>query len=110
MKELFRPALAAALSGALLCLLAGCASGAAKGQAAEPETKQPVAHRNAADDLLLAVDFQNVYLPGYDWACPGMPEAMKNTIKLLDAPNAPDCLMTRYLPPEDPVPGFAGLF
>ena len=32
--------------------------------------------RNAAEDLLLIVDFQNVYLPGYEWACPSMPEAV----------------------------------
>lgn len=40
---------------------------------------------------------------GCDWACPGMPEAMKNTIKLLSAPDVPDYLLTRYLPTEDPV-------
>ena len=27
-----------------------------------------LARRNVSEDLLLIVDFQNVYLPGYDWA------------------------------------------
>ena len=65
--------------------------------------KREIARRNAAEDLLLAVDFQNVYLPGYDWACPAMPEAMKNTIKILDAPRGPDYILSRYLPPDNPV-------
>jgi len=61
------------------------------------------ARRDASEDLLLVVDFQNVCLPGYDWECPGMPEAMKNTIKLLNASNAPDYLLTRYIAPSEPV-------
>ena len=61
------------------------------------------ARRNAAEDLLLVVDFQNVYLPGYDWGCPAMPEAMRHTRAILDAPDAPDFLLTKYVPPTDPV-------
>ena len=41
--------------------------------------------RDVSEDLLLVVDFQNVYLPGYDWACPGMPAAIENTMELMDA-------------------------
>ena len=52
--------------------------------------------RNAAEDLLLIVDFQNVYLPGSYWSCPGMPDAMRNTLAVLSAPNAPDYLMTAF--------------
>lgn len=66
-------------------------------------TKQNIAHRNAAEDLLLVVDFQNVYRPDCDWGCGAMPEAMKRTIRILDAPNAPDYILTRYLAPTDPV-------
>ena len=62
-----------------------------------------IAHRNASEDLLLVIDFQNVYLPGGDWACPAMPEAMRSTRKILDAPNAPDFVLTRYIAPEAPV-------
>ena len=58
------------------------------GYATGEETAAP-APRNAAEDLLLIVDFQNVYLPGYDWACPDMPEAMANTISILIDPEAP---------------------
>lgn len=86
----------------LLCLLTGCSAGASEEQNTEPEAGQPVAPRNAADDLLLIVDFQNVYLPGYDWGCPGMPEAMKNTVRLLNDENAPDYILTKYIAPADP--------
>ena len=89
--------------GLLLCLLAGCSAGAAENLKSEPEAGQPVTPRNAADDLLLVVDFQNVYLPGYDWGCPGMPEALKNTIRLLNDENAPDYILTKYIAPADPV-------
>ncbi len=60
------------------------------------------ARRDASKDTLIVVDFQNVYLPGYDWSCPSMPEAMKNTMKILDAPNAPDFIMTKYIAPANP--------
>lgn len=59
--------------------------------------------RNVSEDLLLIVDFQNVYLPGYDWACPSMPEAMKNTVKILDAAPALDYVMTKYIAPTEPI-------
>ena len=72
------------------------------GYATGEETAAP-APRNAAEDLLLIVDFQNVYLPGYDWACPDMPEAMANTISILINPEAPDYLMTAYIAPTEPV-------
>ena len=59
--------------------------------------------RNAAEDLLLIVDFQNVYLPGREWACPSMPKAMENTRRLLDAAGAPEYVMTKYVAPAAPV-------
>lgn len=48
------------------------------------------------------MDFQNIYLPGYDWACPSMPAAMEHTMKLLDAQCAPECVMTKYVAPAEP--------
>ena len=36
-------------------------------------------------DLLLVIDLQNVYLPGEEWACPSMPEAVKNIAKIIDS-------------------------
>ena len=72
---------------------------------AGPGTCEGAAHpgsRNAAEDLLLIVDFQNVYLPGSYWSCPGMPDAMRNTLAVLSAPNAPDYLMTAFIAPEEP--------
>ena len=59
--------------------------------------------RDPSRDLLLVVDFQNIYLPGYDWACPSMPQAMANTMRILDDENAPNCVMTRFLAPDEPL-------
>ena len=67
------------------------------------EGEKTLMRRDASEDLLLLVDFQNVYLPGYDWACPSMPEAMKNTIRLLDAAQVPDYVMTKYIAPTEPI-------
>ena len=98
-----------------LCLIpaltAGCAQGKARADGAPPEETQapapaPVSAPEPRDpslDLLLVVDFQNVYLPGNDWACPSMPQAMANTMRILDDENAPDCVMTKFLAPEAPV-------
>ena len=58
--------------------------------------------RDSKKDLLLAVDFQNVYLPGEEWACPGSIKAIENTLKIIRAKNAPDVLITRYMAPADP--------
>jgi nicotinamidase-related amidase len=95
---------AAILTGLLPGTLTGCASG--RTEAAPPDSKEEervISPRDAGDDLLLLVDFQNVYLPGYDWACPSMPEALKNTVRILEAPGAPDYVMTRFIAPADPV-------
>ena len=58
-------------------------------------------------DLFLVIDFQNVYMPGQEWACPSLPEVIKNTRKLLEAGNSvntpPDILFTKYLASEAPV-------
>ena len=88
----------------IAALLAGCAEkGAEPAPAAAAEEPRSVAHRDVRDDMLLIVDFQNVYLPGNEWACPSMPEAMENTIRILESPNAPDYIMTRYIAPAEPV-------
>ncbi len=68
----------------------------------EQEAATTAARRDVSEDLLLIVDFQNVYLPGYDWACASMPRAMENTRRLLDAANAPDFVMTKYVAPAAP--------
>ena len=88
----------------LVLVLSGC--GTAKAEtppAAAPAEAAEIVHRDAAEDLLLIVDFQNVYLPGNQWACPSMPQAMENTVKILEAPNAPDYIMSAYIAPVDPV-------
>ncbi len=36
-----------------------------------------------ADDLILVIDMQNVYLPGSPWACPGMPGAADNIRRII---------------------------
>lgn len=56
-------------------------------------------------DLLLIIDMQNVYLPGYPWACPSMPSGARRIQSLLDAPacgNAYDVIFTRYIASEHP--------
>ena len=53
-------------------------------------------------DLLLVIDMQNVYLPGQEWACPSMPDAIRNIRALLDAENVGDTVLTRFVAPEDP--------
>ena len=91
MKRTLRAVVAALLLPALLgCLTPVLASG-------EAET------RDVSGDLLLLVDFQNVYMPDNAWACPSMPEAVENTRKILDEENAPDYVMTRFVAPPDPV-------
>ena len=59
--------------------------------------------RDRTKDLLLAIDFQNVYLPGEEWGCDGSPEAIRNTLRILETPGAPDALITKYMAPEHPV-------
>lgn len=53
-------------------------------------------------DLLLVIDFQNVYLPGYDWACPGMDTAVANVCSLLDRWDRGPVIFTQYLPAAEP--------
>ena len=55
-----------------------------------------------SSDLLLVIDFQNVYLPGNDWACPSMPGAIEHTRQLLSS--SPSCrvLFTQYLAARTP--------
>ena len=60
-------------------------------------------HHDSAEDLLVIVDFQNVYLPGKPWACPTMEQAMANTVKIVKSPYAPEYVLTRFAAPENPV-------
>lgn len=55
------------------------------------------------NDLLLVIDMQNVYLPGEEWACPSMPEAIKNIRSLMDANIIKRTVFTRFTAPEKPV-------
>lgn len=94
----------------IICLISllvfQCAFGKKEiGDSQEPlpmTAKQTPAPRDPSRDLLLVVDFQNVYLPGYDWACPTMPEALNNTIRILNADTCPDCIMTKFVAPTNP--------
>lgn len=45
------------------------------------------------DDLLLAIDFQNVYLPEQEWACPTIRKALENTLDILMAESAPEYIL-----------------
>ena len=58
---------------------------------------------NSGDDLLILIDFQNVYLPGQPWACPTMEKAIENTLRIISAPGAPDYVLTQYIAPDAPV-------
>lgn len=62
-------------------------------------------------DLLLVIDFQNVYLPGQPWACPASPKAIGNIQRILDRAARPqesenpasiDVMFTRFIAPEQP--------
>lgn len=56
-------------------------------------------------DLLLIIDMQNAYMPGQPWACPSMPSALRQTLRLLDAPFAGKCydvIFTRFIAPSRP--------
>lgn len=83
------------LAGAMLCSLCACGEKREEGPA--------MIRHDKSEDILLLVDFQNVYLPGREWACPTVEKAMENTLALVADPNAPDYVMTRYMAPENPV-------
>ena len=55
------------------------------------------------NDLLLVIDMQNVYLPGQEWACPRMPEAMENTLRLIHSGRVGNILFTQFMAPDRPV-------
>ena len=84
-----------------LAVIASVFSGRTVRAAAADESPE-LRHRDVRDDMLLIVDFQNVYMPGNEWSCPSMPEAMANTVKILGSPHAPDYIMTRYIAPSEP--------
>lgn len=49
-------------------------------------------------DLLLVVDIQNVYLPGYPWACPSINKKIDKIKILLDF--GIPAVFTRFVPPK----------
>ena len=55
------------------------------------------------NDLLIIVDMQNVYLPGEEWACPSVPEAIKNIKNLLDREIIRKVVFTKFVKPQNPV-------
>ena len=55
------------------------------------------------NDLLLAIDFQNIYLPGQEWACPSMPGSIENVRKLITSGQIGHILFTQYLAAQQPV-------
>lgn len=58
---------------------------------------------DSSEDLLLLVDFQNVYLPGQAWACPTMEQSIENTLKIITFPGSPDYILTKFIAPQNPV-------
>ncbi len=54
-------------------------------------------------DLLLVIDFQNIYMPGQEWACPFMPQAMENTCRIIDTGKVKEVLFTQFLAAAQPV-------
>ena len=58
---------------------------------------------DSSDDLLILIDFQNVYLPEKPWACPTMEQAIENTLNIIHSPDSPDYVLTQYIAPADPV-------
>ena len=54
------------------------------------------------NDLLLVIDFQNVYLPDQEWACPSMPASIENVRKLIASGQVGHVLFTQYLAAEHP--------
>lgn len=61
------------------------------------------ARYDSREDLLILIDFQNVYLPGQPWACPTMEQSIENTLRILRSPGAPDHVLTKYMPSANPV-------
>lgn len=53
-------------------------------------------------DLLIVIDFQNVYLPGNPWACPNTMQAAANTCALIDSGKIDSVIFTRFIAPEQP--------
>ena len=64
--------------------------------------KKEFPRHDRREDMLLVIDFQNVYLPGRPWACPAMEQAAENTLKLIGSRGAPEYVVTKYMPPENP--------
>ena len=60
-------------------------------------------HYDSSEDLLILIDFQNVYLPGKPWACPTMEQAIENTLNIICSPESPDYVLTQYIASPDPI-------
>ena len=58
---------------------------------------------DSSEDLLILIDFQNVYLPGKPWACPTMEQAIENTLNILHSPDSPDYVLTQYIASQKPI-------
>lgn len=58
---------------------------------------------DSSEDLLILIDFQNVYLPGNPWACPTMERSVENALRIINSSNAPDYVLTKYIAPAEPV-------
>lgn len=54
-------------------------------------------------DLLLLIDLQNVYLEGEPWGCCRTGEVCVKLKRLLEAGAADNVIISRYLPPRNPV-------
>lgn len=57
---------------------------------------------DSREDILILVDFQNVYLPGEPWGCPTMEKTIENTLTIIHSPDSPEYVLTQYIAPENP--------
>lgn len=54
------------------------------------------------NDLFLIIDMQNVYLPGEEWACPSVKDAIKNVRRILDADVVQQVIFTKFMASDAP--------
>lgn len=55
-----------------------------------------------ANDLLIVIDMQNIYMPGQPWGCQSMERTERNVLSVLRSPQAPQAVFTRFLAAEHP--------
>ena len=88
----------------MLCSAGACSSAGEKPSDAAAEVAEiSMPRHDSSEDLLLLIDFQNVYLPDQPWQCPTIGQAEENTLTVLNSPYAPDYVLTMYMAPEAPV-------